>query len=96
MATLSFANRQSSDYRFTIKTLDDPALADIRQMVKNLNAPIKKVNKRIRSGEVTWKLRDEVRVLVRARGPRFGNASHTLMKNATHYDVYLGKRRFYE
>ena len=94
MATFSFAKRTSTDYRFTIESLDDAALADFRQMVKNLNEPIKKVNNRIRSNDQLYPrpLVKEYRVLIRPRGPRFDDRHHTLMAHATHYDVYIGRR----
>lgn len=34
MAYVTYANRYSSDYRFTIDTLEDPALSELKSFIK--------------------------------------------------------------
>jgi hypothetical protein len=33
MATVTFKNRSSSDYRFTCETLNDPAISELKEMI---------------------------------------------------------------
>ena len=45
MAHVTYKNRSSSDYRFTCKSLDDPAIADLKAMLIEENNYIKRARK---------------------------------------------------
>ena len=92
MAYVTYKNRSSSNYRFTVDSLDNPAIADLKAMLESRNAGIVRYRKIVRKlygadavdGEKTQGLR------IRARGPRLHNFAHdTPFENATRFDVYV-------
>ena len=92
MAFVTYKNRSSSDYRFTCKSLDDPAIADLKTILVSQNDQIKRYRKspyfQERFNRSTHGLR------IRPRGPRPSQwAKDTPWENATHYDVYIREYR---
>ena len=87
MAYVTYKNRSSSDYRFTCKSLDDPAIADLKEMLVEEN----KIIKRARKNNFAYYAQRPTRGLrIRPRGPRpHPFAKDTPWENATHYDVYI-------
>lgn len=92
MAYVTYKNRTSSDYRFTVDSLDDPAIADLKAMLAERNSNIVRYRKVVRKlygadavdGQKTQGLR------IRPRGPRLHNYAHdTPIENATRFDVYV-------
>lgn len=99
MAYVTYKNRTSLDYRFTVDTLDDAALIELRKMIAENNKWTYKFNKKVRSGTSRYhtKLKNALRVIVRARGPRPNRYSKdTPRQNATHFDIYVNNRYIYE
>ena len=93
MATISYKNRYSSDYRFTVESLDNPAIEQLRTMLKNSNYYANRYNKFQRSrGNMTSRI-STYGIRIRPRGPRGNDYYDTPMKNATHYDIYT--REYY-
>jgi hypothetical protein len=87
---------RSLSYRFTIDTLSDKYLQQLKLQIKNCANELKANRRDFESrfpqsatGEVTIPY-----VRVRARGSRKNQFSqyHTLIKNATHYDVYINQK----
>ena len=77
MAYATYKNRFSSNYCFTCKSLDDPEIANLKEMLVKRNSFIYGEQK-------TQRLR------IRPRGPRpYSGAYDTPRENATHYDVYI-------
>lgn len=93
MAYVTYKNRSSSDYRFTCKSLDDPAIADLKAILVSQNDQTKRYRKspyfQERYNRPTHGLR------IRPRGPRPSAWSRdTPWENATHYDVYIRTYEF--
>ena len=87
MAHVTYKNRSSSDYRFTCKSLDDPAIADLKAMLIEENNYIKRARK---SGFTFFAQKPTRGLRIRPRGPRPSQwAKDTPWENATHYDVYI-------
>ena len=89
MAYVTYKNRSSSDYRFTCKSLDDPAIADLKEILKKQNGYVKSARK---SHGITsyWGSKPTYGLRIRPRGPRLhAFAKDTPWENATHYDVYI-------
>jgi hypothetical protein len=77
MAYVTYKNRFSSNYRFTCKSLDDPEIANLKEMLVKRNSFIYGEQK-------TQRLR------IRPRGPRPSQGAYdTPWENATRYDVYI-------
>jgi len=77
MAYVTYKNRFSSNYRFTCKSLDDPEIANLKEILVKRNSFIYGEQK-------TQGLR------IRPRGPRPSQGAYdTSWENATHYDVYI-------
>ena len=92
MAYVTYKNRSSSDYRFTVTSLDDPAIADLKAMLVNANGYTKRYRKSAyfnpKYDRPTHGLR------IRPRGPRGSSwAYDTPIENATHFDVYVREYR---
>lgn len=87
MAYVTYKNRSSSDYRFTCKSLDDPAIADLKAMLVEQNNYIKRARK---TGFTYFAQKPTRGLRIRPRGPRPSQwAKDTPWENATHYDVYI-------
>ena len=87
MAYVTYKNRSSSDYRFTCKSLDDPAIADLKAMLVEENKYIKRARK---TGFTYYAQKPTRGLRIRPRGPRTSVwAKDTPWENATHYDVYI-------
>ena len=85
MAYVTYKNRTSSDYKFTVDTLNDPVIGDLKQLLKEHNSVLNRVNKSLGFRKYNTK-----GVRIRPRGPRVSAYAHdTPWENATHYDVYL-------
>ena len=88
MAYVTYKNRTSENYRFTVKTLDDPAIAGLKELLAYHNSFIKNYRKspyfdinRDRPTQGVW---------CRPRGPRLHRwAKDTPKENATYFDVYI-------
>ena len=91
MAYVTYKNRTSSDYRFSVTSLDDPAIAEFKAMLVNANEGIKRYRQ---SSWFNPKYdRPTQGLRIRPRGPRDGDTHDTPFKNATHFDVYV--REYY-
>ena len=85
MAYVTYKNRLSSDYKFTVDTLDDPVISDLKQLLKEHNSVLNRVNKHLGFRKYNTK-----GIRIRPRGPRKSAYAHdTPWENATHYDVYI-------
>ena len=89
MAYVTYANRSSSDYRFTCKSLDDPEIANLKKILVERNGFIKRARKQL--GMMSFYGKQKTQGLrIRPRGPRKNSwAYDTPAENATHYDVYI-------
>jgi hypothetical protein len=89
MATVSYKGRSSMDYRFTVKSLDDPAIAQLKALLVERNGYIKGARKMY--GLTSYYGKQKTQGLrIRPRGPRKNSwAYDTPAENATHYDVYI-------
>ena len=89
MAYVTYKNRSSEDYRFTVKSLDDPAIADLKAILITRNNGIKRARKMY--GLTSYYGSKNTQGLrIRPRGPRPSQwAKDTPWENATHYDVYI-------
>ena len=76
---VTYKNRKSENYRFSTTDRNDPAIAELKEMIKNENKWIRRFN----NNQPTLSLR------IRPRGPRNGHYHDTPMANATHYDIYI-------
>ena len=89
-------NPRVTSYRFTVNSLDDQYLLQLKQQVANTREEYRK-NRREFTSNYPSHSGKEIQlpyVRIRARGPRKNQFSkyHTLMKNATHYDIYVQNR----
>ena len=93
MAYVTYKNRSSEDYRFTVKSLDDPAIADLKAILVRRNGYIKRSRKQY--GLTSYYGKQKTQGLrIRPRGPRPSQwAKDTPWENATHFDVYI--REYY-
>ena len=89
MAYVTYKNRCSEDYRFTVKSLDDPAIADLKEILVRRNDYIKRSRKQY--GLTSYYGRQKTQGLrIRPRGPRKNSFAYdTPIENATHFDVYV-------
>lgn len=86
MGWVTYKNRTSENYKFTTDRLSDPAIADLKAMVKQKNEWIKNVRK---NPFISTEYNTQG-VWIRPRGPRVSAwAKDTRMEDATHYDVYV-------
>lgn len=94
MAYVTYKNRTSENYRFTVTSLDDPAIAELKDLLTYRNGFIKRYRKsphfNIKNDRKTQG------VFIRPRGPRKGNSAgiwgvyyDTPVANATRFDVYI-------
>ena len=89
MAYVTYKNRSSSDYKFTVDTLDDPVIGDLKQLLKEHNSVLNRVNRALGFRKYNTK-----GIRIRPRGPRKNSWAHdTPWENATRYDVYI--REYY-
>ncbi len=84
MVFVTFKNRSSDSYRFSCSDIDDPAISDLKLMIRNQNKDVNKYNKAIGYRKYNTK-----GLRIRPRGPRDGDTHDTPLKNATHFDVYV-------
>lgn len=93
MAYVTFDNRTSLDYRFTVTSLDDPAIAELKALIVRRNGFITRSRKLYREGKIssTFYANQKTQGLrIRPRGPRKNSwAYDTPTENATHFDVYV-------
>ena len=88
MAYVTYKNRTSENYRFTTDSLDDPAIAELKELLAYRNGFVKRYRK---SPYFNIKnARPPQGVFVRPRGPRKNSwAYDTPIENATRFDVYI-------
>lgn len=88
MAYVTYKNRSSADYRFTVTSLDDPAIAEFKAVLVESNRYVKNYRK---SAHFNPKYdRPTHGIRIRPRGPRAHSFAYdTPMENATHFDVYV-------
>lgn len=91
MAYVTYKNRNSRNYRFTIDTLNDPTISELKEMLTNENIMLNRINKKL-----GFKKYPTYGIRIRPRGPRKGNSTglfgvyyDTPIQNATHFDVYV-------
>jgi hypothetical protein len=95
MAYVTYKNRTSSDYRFTVTSLDDPAIADLKAMLVNANEGTKRYRKSIwfnsKYDRPTHGLRIRPRGSRKTNGVGFNGCCYydTPIENATRFDVYI-------
>jgi len=93
MAYVTYKNRTSTDYRFTVDSLDDPAIADLKAMLAERNAGIvrhRKIVRKLYGADAVRDGRKTQGLRIRPRGPRLHNYAHdTPIENATRFDVYV-------
>lgn len=88
MAHVTYKNRTSLDYRFTVDSLDDPAIAQLKELLKTRNGFITRARKIY--GLTSFYGKQKTQGLrIRPRGPRNGETHDTPIQNATHFDVYV-------
>jgi hypothetical protein len=89
MAYVTYKNRSSLDYRFTVQSLDDPAIAELKALLVERNGYITRARKTY--GLTSYYGKQKTQGLrIRPRGPRKNSwAYDTPAENATHYDVYI-------
>ena len=93
MAYVTYKNRSSSDYRFTVESLDDPAISGLKDILKKDNAFIVRA-RRLAGLNSYWGKQSTKGLRIRPRGPRVSAYAHdTPWENATHYDVYVREYR---
>ena len=83
MVFVTFKNRSSDSYRFSCSDIDDPAISELKLLIRNQNKYLNKFNKAIGYKKYSTK-----GLRIRPRGPRDGDTRDTPLKNATHFDVY--------
>jgi len=89
MAYVTYKNRSSEDYRFTVKSLDDPAIADLKAILVRRNGYITRARK-LYGPTSYYGSKNTQGLRIRPRGPRPSQwAKDTPWENATHYDVYI-------
>lgn len=89
MAYVTYKNRSSADYRFSVKTLNDPAISELKALLVEQNGYIKRARKTY--GFLSyWGSKPTRGLRIRPRGPRENRWAHdTPIENATHFDVYI-------
>jgi hypothetical protein len=89
MAYVTYKNRTSLDYRFTVTSLDDPAIAELKSLLVERNGYITRARKMY--GLTSYYGKQSTQGLrIRPRGPRKNSwAYDTPIENATHFDVYV-------
>ena len=88
MAYVTYKNRTSLDYRFTVESLDDPAIAQLKELLTTRNWHITQSRKKY--GLTSYYGKQKTQGLrIRPRGPRNGETHDTPLANATHFDVYV-------
>ena len=95
MAYVTYKNRTSKDYRFTVTSLDDPAITELKVLLVHHNG----FTKRHRKSPFFDAKRDRPTqgIRIRPRGSRKTNGVgfngccyyDTPIENATHFDVYI-------
>ena len=83
-------------YRFTVDSLNDEHLQNLKLQVSNSREEIR-TNRREFTSKFPQYSNSEIKlpyVRIRPRGPRKNQFSkyHTLMKNATSYDIYVSHK----
>lgn len=90
MAYVTYKNRTSQDYRFTVTSLDDPEIANLKAMLVEANRYIKTA----RARGYSWGNQNTKGIRIRPRGPRGSSwAYDTPASMATHFDVYIREYR---
>jgi len=86
---MTIKTNRSNTYQFTIQSKNDPSLQQLKNEIKQIRNQIKQTQTPFESFNKSYISLPYVRI--RARGPRKNQYSkyHTLMKNATHYDIYV-------
>ena len=77
---------RTTDYVGTVEVLDDRSLNALKDSVARHNRKLRDASRRL--GRVVGTL---LRVRIKPRGPRLYSSYHTLMSEATHYDIYQGE-----
>jgi len=89
MAYVTYKNRSSEDYRFTVKSLDDPAIADLKAILVRRNGYITRARK-LYGPTSYYGSKNTQGLRIRPRGPRGRRYGYdTPIENATHFDVYI-------
>ena len=82
---------RTQDYRFTVDSLDDADLAQLRDVVKAHNREIRKRCRRNKYNNGTWLAKQIMRIRIMPRGPRV-EAAWDDYKSRRAYDSYLPLR----
>lgn len=89
MVFVTYKGRSSDNYRFSSDTHKCIEIQELRQLIRNENKYLNKLNKAIGYKKYSTK-----GLRIRPRGPRAHRHAHdTPFKNATHFDVYV--REYY-
>ena len=96
MAYVTYNNRSSANYRFTVTSLDDPAIAGLKEVLKKDNAFITRA-RRLWGPNSFYGNQTTKGIRIRGRGSRKTNGVgfngrcfyDTPFENATHFDVYV-------
>jgi len=84
MVFVTYKGRSSDSYRFSCSDIDDPAISELKLLIRNQNKYLNKFNKAIGYKKYSTK-----GLRIRPRGPRLSTYAHdTPIENATHFDVY--------
>ena len=86
-------------YRFTIDSLDDKDLVELKKTVKHMNADDKERTlyvKRLHGCDHPAARRKYYSLRIRPRGKRDGNYFDTPIENAERFDVYIKTEYRYE
>lgn len=87
MAYVTYKNRYSTNYRFTVDSIDDPEIANLKSMLVERNNSIKSARRGFPN--CYWARQSTQGLSIRPRGPRDGNTHDTPIENATRFDVYI-------
>ena len=94
MAYVTYKGRTSTDYRFTVDSLNDPEIANLKKLLTERNGYIKRARK---INPLSYYGKQPTQgIRIRPRGPRKGNSAgiwgvyyDTPIANATRFDVYI-------
>lgn len=94
MAYVTYKSRTSTEYRFTVDSLNDPAITDLKTLLKDRNRSIKRSREYNPSGYYsnlpTQGLRIRPRGSRKSTTPGVNNSNYdTPVVNATRFDVYI-------
>lgn len=88
MSYVTYSNRTSLNYRFTVDSLDDPAIADFKAILTKRNKFITRARKTYGLTSY-WGKQNTQGIRIRPRGPRGCDGYDTPVENANRFDVYV-------